>query len=135
MLPQPLSTHPSFSLWRVPGSPAPPELSLKLLLLKSPRDWWPSNLPALQDAPTDFVASGMCLPDPSAAPPPPPPPQVSHQLLGSSMKSHFSLFSPDAVMRSHHFRSEVIYLARTLKVRRSSLSRVPILIICVLRNQ
>ena len=50
--------------WRVRGSPTPPELSLKLLAEKSPRDRWPSNQPSLQAVPTVLEASGTRLPDP-----------------------------------------------------------------------
>lgn len=82
-----------------------------------PRDRWPSNLPAPRSVPAGFKESGTCLPDPC-----PSRKSLVSRRTRSEMKSRFSLFSLDAVMRSHHFRSEVIYLARTLKVRRSSLS-------------
>lgn len=82
-----------------------------------------------------FKASGTRLPVPG----PPGKSSVTRQVKNKELTevSFFSFFfpPPDAVLRSHHFRSEVIYLARTLKVRRSSLSWVPVLIIGVFRSQ
>lgn len=119
--------------WRVRGSPTPPELSLKLPAEKSPRDRWPSKQPSQQAVPTALEASGTRLPDPRLSGKS----SVTRQVKNKELidVSFFFFFPADAVLRSHHFRSEVIYLARTLKVRRSSLCWVPILIIWVFRSQ